>query len=156
MTLPEIFAAVNALGVTLLPGEGGKIRVRPAGALPQDLREAIVARRDEILSQLSASLPRSAALELLADAVRREYDGIDAWASRLRERGMADDLAGWLRENAPDLAERIRLAEGEANLATAAADVEELRRALARWSLRWRTARRLFEESLRSRRREAE
>lgn len=53
MTVADLLAEVGRHGVALRPGDGGRIVARPAGLLPDDLKDEIRAHRDEVLAALT-------------------------------------------------------------------------------------------------------
>lgn len=122
---------------------GRHIAVSPPRLLTQSDRAALKEQRDRIVElMVSAGATRAATLcDALARVVNETYAEIDAWARGLGGIHLTSDLCRWLREVAPDLMERIRQAENEADEAVLAGDAARLDAALARWKLRWRAAR---------------
>jgi hypothetical protein len=55
MTAADLIAEFEALGIELIPDpERGKIRYRPASAVPADLRERLLALKPEVLAALTS------------------------------------------------------------------------------------------------------
>lgn len=142
MTATSLLANLRARGLALSP-QGDGIAIAPRKLLTDADRAAVLSRKAEILSLLAAEKAQA----LLASAVRREFDAIDAWTGDLRARGVITDLSRYLREEMPDLHRRIASAEAGMDAAVLAGDLRALDAALASWSLRWRAARRAFESA---------
>jgi hypothetical protein len=58
MTPKDLIAQCEALGVTLAPGDQGALRVRPPGALPEDLKRLLKAHKVAILNLLAGPSER--------------------------------------------------------------------------------------------------
>lgn len=64
MTTESLIAEFQALGVELIPDpERDKIRIRPAGVVPADLKERLRARKAEVLAALAGPRPNQQPLE---------------------------------------------------------------------------------------------
>ena len=53
MTADILLAKCRELGVVLVPGAEGKLRIAPPGRLPEELREELKRRKAEVLALLS-------------------------------------------------------------------------------------------------------
>lgn len=96
-----------ALGATLLPQPNGKLRVRAATPLPDDLRKELLRCKEEVLALLTQCPQPS----------REEAPNYRALYSAVATQPELDDFAPvvdlWLCDNRPDLWQRIRELDDE-------------------------------------------
>jgi hypothetical protein len=136
-------AALRAAGVRIVVRDG---RLRVLG--PREVVERVIALvREEIAVDPKSVVEevRRPVLQELERVVADENRRHRHWEKQLAGRGVVPDLGAWLRDVAPDLLDRIRMAEGEIDDAVLAADEDALRHAVLRWRHRCNAARIGFE-----------
>jgi hypothetical protein len=98
MTAHTLIVHCRALGVTLAPGSAGKLRVHPAGILPDELRQELKQRKAEVLRELTQQESRffshympSSVQEVFPDwqglLINSAMLAMSVWVVRTREDG---------------------------------------------------------------------
>ena len=98
MTANTLIVQCRALGVTLTPGSAGKLRVHPAGVLPDELRHELKQRKAEVLRELTQQESRflshympSSVQEVFSDwqglLINSTTLAMSVWVVRSREDG---------------------------------------------------------------------